>query len=151
MAQSLSQLYVHIVFHIKTTSPIILQETNGELYAYIGGVINNLECRPIKIGGYSDHLHILCTLSKNISLAKLVEEIKRNSSRWIKTKSPHYRNFAWQNGYGGFSVSPIHCDNLKHYIEHQFEHHSNIKFEDEYAQLLRKYDVEYNPKYIFTD
>ncbi len=84
-------------------------------------------------------------------MAKLVEEIKRNSSRWIKTKSPHYQNFAWQNGYGGFSVSPSHCDNVKHYIENQFVHHSKVKFHDEYTQLLKKYGVEYNPDYVFSD
>ena len=151
MAQSLSQLYVHIVFHIKTTSPIILAETSSELYAYIGGIINRLECKPIMIGGYIDHLHVFCILSKNVALAKLVEEIKRNSSRWIKTKSPHYKNFAWQNGYGGFSVSPSHYDNVKHYIERQVEHHGKVKFEDEYNQLLKKYNVEYNSEYLFTD
>ena len=151
MAQSLSQLYVHIVFHIKTTSPIILQETSNELYAYIGGVINKLDCKPIMIGGYIDHIHIFCILSKNLALAKLVEDIKRNSSRWIKSKSPHYRNFAWQNGYGGFSVSPSHYNDVKHYIAKQVEHHSKTKFEDEYKKILKKYDVELNPEYLFTD
>lgn len=151
MSQSLSQLYIHIVFHIKTSSPTILPETNDELYAYIGGIIKSLDCQPLKIGGYTDHLHILCTLSKNISLAKLVEDIKRNSSRWIKSKSHYYSKFAWQNGYGGFSVSPSHCEQVKHYIENQANHHGKVRFEDEYTQLLKKYGVEYNPEYVFTD
>jgi len=105
MAQSLSKLYIHIVFHIKNNDVVIRLEDEKELYAYIGGIIKANEAFPIKINGTKNHLHILTTMSKNLSPAKFVEEIKRNSSRWIKTKGAHYQFFAWQGGYAGYSVS----------------------------------------------
>ncbi len=151
MAQSLAQIYVHIIFHIKTDSPEILPSHNDELYAYIGGVIKKLNCKPIQIGGYKDHLHVFCTLSKNILLTKLVEDIKRNSSRWIKSKSPHYVNFSWQNGYGAFSVSPSLYENVRKYILRQQEHHQSCTFQDEYLLFLKKYQVDYDEQYLFTD
>jgi len=102
MSHSLSKLYVHIVFHVKNNEVLIRTEDEEELYAYIGGIIKANEAFPIKINGTENHLHILATMSKNISLAKFVEEIKRNSSRWIKTKGTHYQFFAWQVGYAGY-------------------------------------------------
>ena len=123
MSQSLSKLYVHIVFHIKRTSPKIRDKEKKELYAYIGAIINDNSSIPIIINGVSNHIHILCIMSKNIHLAKLVEEIKRHSSRWIKNKSEYYECFAWQGGYTGFSVSQSLHDIVKRYIERQEEHH----------------------------
>src|SRR5215469_8939108 len=105
MSQSLSKLYVHIIFHVKDERILIRPENEEELYAYIGGIIKQNGSFPIKINGTDNHLHVLSTLSKNLSLANFVEEIKKNSSRWIKTKSIYYQNFAWQGGYAGYSVS----------------------------------------------
>jgi REP element-mobilizing transposase RayT len=121
------------------------------LYAYIGSIIKDNESIPIKINGVEDHIHILCVMSKNITLAKLVEEIKRHSSRWIKTLDPYYAKFAWQGGYGGFSVSPSLHDKTKHYIENQEEHHKKISFKEEYLMFLKEYGIEYNEKYLWTD
>lgn len=95
MAQSLSKLYVHIIFHTKYNQPLIPDEVENELYAYIEAIIKDNDSQPIKIGGTKDHIHILCILSKNISLAKLVEEVKRHSSRWIKSKGGNLKSFAW--------------------------------------------------------
>ncbi|MEI7595488.1 MAG: transposase, partial [Bacteroidota bacterium] len=106
MSQSLSKLFVHIVFHTKYNENTIRNNDKNDLYAYMGSIIKDTESIPILINGIENHVHILCVMSKNISLAKLVEEIKKHSSRWIKTKDVHYANFAWQGGYGGFSVSP---------------------------------------------
>jgi len=105
MEQSLSKLYIHIIFHIQSNSCQIRNQDKVELFAYMGSIIKDNESIPILINGVEDHLHILCVMSKNIALAKLVEEIKRHSSRWIKTKDKHYAQFGWQGGYGGFSVS----------------------------------------------
>ncbi|MDR0892864.1 MAG: transposase [Mediterranea sp.] len=96
MSQSLSKLYTHIIFHIQRDDITILPEHAHELYAYIGSVLKSNQCHPIQIGGMPDHIHILCTLSKNIALSKLVEEVKRHSSRWIKGKGARYHCFAWQ-------------------------------------------------------
>ena len=152
MAQSLSKLYVHIIYHIKNNSQVIIRKQEKEkLYAYMGSIINDNESIPIKINGVEDHVHILCVMSKNISLAKLVEEIKRHSSRWIKTIDPYYTQFAWQGGYGGFSVSPSLHDKTKRYIENQEEHHKKMSFKEEYLLFLKEYGIEYDEKYLWMD
>jgi Transposase and inactivated derivatives len=151
MAQSLSKLFVHIIYHTKTTSVIIRKEDRNDLYAYIGAIIKDKNSIPILINGVEDHVHILCVMSKNITLAKLVEEIKGNSSRWIKTLNPYYKNFAWQGGYGGFSVSPSLHDKTKKYIANQEEHHKKITFQEEYIMFLKEYNIEYNEQYLYTD
>ena len=117
MAQSLSKLYVHIVFHVKNKDVLIRAEDEKELYAYIGGIIKANESFPIRINGTENHLHILTTMSKNLPLAKLVEEIKRNSSRWIKSKGDRYHLFAWQGGYAGYTVSQSKIPVVEKYIE----------------------------------
>jgi len=150
MAQSLSKLYVHIVFHVKNNDILIRTKDEKELYAYIGGVIKTNEAFPITINGVGNHLHILTTMSKNMSLSKFVEEIKRNSSRWIKTKGDYYRLFAWQGGYGGFSVSQSKVSIVEKYIENQKEHHKKESFQDEFVRFLREYKVGFDEKYLWT-
>jgi len=151
MAQSLSKLYVHIVFHTKNNSVKIRQEDRPELYAYMGAIIKDNQSIPIIINGVADHVHIFCIMSKNIALAKLVEEVKRHSSRWLKARWPHYRNFAWQGGYGGFSVSPSLYDKTKRYIESQEAHHKKSGFKEEYLQFLKEYQVDFDDQYLWTD
>jgi len=151
MAQSLSKIYIHIVFRIKNTSPLILTEHKKDLYAYIGSIIRTNESIPIIINGTKDHVHILCIMSKNISLAKLTEEIKRHSSRWIKTIDAHYAKFAWQGGYAGFSLSESVHDKTKKYIANQEDHHKKQTFKEEVVRFLKEYGVEYNEKYLFDD
>jgi len=151
MAQSLSKLYVHLVFHVKNTSVIIRDEDKKELYAYMGAIINDNESIPILINGTADHVHILFVMSKNIALAKLTEEIKRHSSRWIKTIHPQYKSFAWQSGYAGFSVSQSLHDKTKNYIQNQEEHHKKMSFKEELILFLKEYGIEYNEQYLWTD
>jgi len=98
MSQSLSKLFVHIIFRIKSRHVKIKNEDKSELYAYIGAIIKDNQSIPILINGVEDHIHVFCVMSKNISLAKFVEEIKRHSSRWIKTKGNYYKHYAWQGG-----------------------------------------------------
>ena len=98
MGQSLAQNYIHIVFSTKHRSQMIVPPYEQELHAYLGGVCKNLECHPVKIGGYTDHVHILCMLSKKMALMKLLEEVKSFSSKWMKTKDESLRNFYWQDG-----------------------------------------------------
>ena len=151
MAQSLSKLFVHIIYHIKNTSVKIRTEDKDALYAYIGAIIKDKDSIPILINGVDDHVHVLCVMSKNISLAKLVEEIKGNSSRWIKTLNPYYEKFAWQGGYGGFSVSPTLYDKTKKYIENQEKHHQKMTFQEEYRIFLKEYNIEYDEQYLWRD
>ena len=107
-------------------------------------MLNNLESPASKIGGTSDHVHILFRMSKNHSLAEVVETIKVSSSKWIKTQNPALHTFHWQNGYGGFSVSPSQMEAVVEYIEQQEEHHRVVSFQEEYRKLLQKCEVEFD-------
>jgi REP element-mobilizing transposase RayT len=151
MAQSLSKLFTHIIFHTKNNDVKIKKEDSSELYAYMGAIIKDNDSIPIIINGVEDHVHILCVMSKNIALAKLVEEIKRHSSRWIKTKGDYYKHFAWQGGYGGFSVSPPIHNKTKTYIEKQEEHHRKMNLKEEYLLFLNEYEIKYDEKYLWRD
>ncbi len=151
MSQSLSKLFVHGVFHTKYNIPIIRPAEEKELYAYIGSIIKDNQSIPIVINGVEDHVHVLFVMSKNIALAKIMEEMKRHSSRWIKTKDAHYAQFAWQGGYGGFSVSPSLYETTKRYIENQKQHHKRQTFKEEYVMFLEKYGIEYDERYLWTD
>jgi Transposase and inactivated derivatives len=150
MSQSLSKLYVHLIFHTKNNIAYIQPEIEPELFAYIGGVIKQSKSAPIIINGTENHLHILCLLSKNIALSDFLEDIKRNSSRWIKTKGANYLDFAWQGGYAGYSVSQSKLETVRKYIENQKEHHKFQSFRDEYIQFLEEYGIDYNEDYLWT-
>jgi putative transposase len=149
MGQSLVRNYVHIIFSTKHRQRIIHEPVRTELYSYLGGICKNLECYPVRIGGYSDHVHVLCLLSKKISLMKLVEEIKSHSSKWIKTKDASLSGFYWQDGYGAFSVNPSDVNVVKEYIENQQEHHQQKSFQEEYRDFLKDYSVEYDERYVW--
>ena len=151
MSQSLSKLFIHLIFRVKSNSSLIKKEHQDELYSYMGAIIKDNSSIPILINGTKDHIHILFVQSKNIALAKLVEEIKRHSSRWIKTKDDYYTKFSWQGGYAGFSVSSSLHDKTKAYIERQEEHHCKLTFKEEYILFLKEYNIEYDEKYIWTD
>jgi putative transposase len=150
MSQSLSKIFVHFTFHVKGNRSLIPESLQDKLYAYIGKVIKNHESIPIAINGMPNHIHILCVVSKNISSAKLMLEIKASSSKWIKTKSSLLSNFSWQAGYGAFSVSPSIHDVTKKYIENQKTHHKKVSYKQEYLELLNDYGIDYNEKYLWT-
>jgi putative transposase len=151
MAQSLSKLYIHLIFHIKNSSVPIRHQDKKDLYAYIGSIIKDSGSIPILINGICDHVHILCVMSKNIALAKLTEEIKRHSSRWIKTLNPYYKDFAWQGGYSGFSVSQSLYDKTKRYIENQEAHHRIMPFKEELVVFLKEYGIDFDEQYLWND
>jgi REP element-mobilizing transposase RayT len=150
MSQSLSKLYIHAIFHVKNNECLIRPQDEKELYAYMCGTIKLSESTPIIINGTENHIHVLCVMSKNIALATLLEDIKTNSSRWIKTFGPHYREFAWQGGYAGYSVSQSKVETVKRYIEQQKAHHQTQTFQDEYVRFLNENDVDYNEDYLWT-
>ena len=151
MSQSLCKIYLHIVFHIKTTSPKIKEEHWERVHQYIGQLVNAAGCKTIRIGGTEDHIHAVCMLSQEETVAHLVKEMKRNSSRWIKDIDPCYTWFAWQSGYAAFSVSQSVIDKTIDYVSRQKEHHQRTSFRDEYIQFLKLYHIEYDDKYIFSD
>ncbi len=149
MSQSLSSVYVHITFSTKKHFPFINESIRDSLFEYIGGICKGLQCAPVKIGGYRDHVHILCLISRKITQMKLLEEIKKQSSKWIKTKDKQFSNFYWQDGYGIFSVNPSETAIVISYIENQEEHHKKISFKDEFRAFLKKYHVDYDERYVW--
>jgi len=150
MPQSLSKVYVHITFSTKNRYPFIDSEIEQELWTYLGGTCKALGCNPIRVGGYNDHVHICCLLSKKITQVKLLEEIKKESSKWIKTKGGQYEDFYWQDGYGIFSVNPSEIETVVKYIENQHEHHKTRKFQEELVAFLKKYNIEYDEWYLWN-
>jgi putative transposase len=149
MSQSLSKVCTHIIFSTKYRQPLIDEKIENELWCYIGGICNQLECIPVRIGGYVDHVHILCVLSRKIAVMKLLQEVKQSSSKWIKTKGQEYEDFYWQDGYGVFSVNPTGLDVVARYIANQKPHHQKRTFKDEYRGFLKKYNVEYDERYVW--
>ena len=149
MPQSLVKNYVHIIFSTKNRYPFIDNEIKEELFSYLGGTCKELESQPIVVGGAIDHVHLLVNLSRKMALMNLVEKVKTHSLKWFKLKDTCYKNFYWQSGYGGFSVNPGQIDIVKQYITGQETRHKKVSFMDEYRAFLKKYDIDYDERYVW--
>ncbi|RZT96334.1 REP element-mobilizing transposase RayT [Ancylomarina subtilis] len=149
MGQSLVKNYMHIVFSTKQREELIHPPYKEKIHAYLGGICKQQNCQPLIIGGYKDHIHILCRLSQNIKLAKLIEQVKSHSSRWIKTLDPSLSNFYWQDGYGAFSVNPHEIDVVVQYIKNQDQHHRTKDFKNEYKAFLDKHKMDHDERYVW--
>ena len=149
MAQSLAKLITHIIFSTKNRRPLISVEVRPALNAYFVGILREWDCPSILVNSVPDHVHILCCLSKNHALAKVVEEIKKGTSKWLKRQDDSLRDFHWQNGYGAFSVSQSNVAEVPRYIEGQEAHHREVSFEDELRAFLRKHEVGYDEQYVW--
>ena len=150
MPQTLVKNYVHIVFGTKNRYPFLDSSISDELFKYVGGICNSQHCYPVIVGGYLDHIHILCVLSKNLSLSKLMEVVKSNSSKWIKKKGKKYRKFAWQEGYGAFSVHYNKLDIVIRYIENQERHHRKKKYKEEFEEMMKASEIKFDPQYLWN-
>ncbi|MEM9481914.1 MAG: IS200/IS605 family transposase [Verrucomicrobiota bacterium] len=149
MPQSLAQIYVHIVFSTKGRKPFLQDKAFRErLHAYLAGACKGQECPSIQVGGIEDHVHLLTRLGKTVDISTLIRELKRESSKWVKTESD-LDNFQWQSGYGAFSISPSHVEAAIEYIKKQEEHHQKEKFQDEFRRLCKKYNVEIDERYVW--
>ena len=149
MAQSLANILIHIIFSTKNRQPMIADEVSQELYSYIVGIARAHQTQVHEIGGIEDHLHLLISLPRTVTVSELVEDIKKGSSKWIKTKGSKYIDFSWQKGYGAFSIGQSAYENLRKYIKKQKEHHQVISFQDEYRNFLQKYIMSYDEKYLW--
>jgi len=150
MPQSLARILVHTVFSTKDRHPFLRDKgLREELHRYLGGILAKLQCQPIMVGGVEDHVHLLCALSRTLDAASMVKEVKRGSSLWIKTRSPDLSNFAWQNGYGIFSIGYSQIEAARTYIAGQEEHHRKVSFQDEFREFLRRYEVEFDERYVW--
>jgi|SRR5882672_10656140 len=149
MSQSLSSILIHLVFSTKNREPFITPAIETELHPYMAKVFRELKSPSLTIDGTSDHLHILFSLGRVITVADLVEEVKTESSKWIKTKGREFRIFHWQAGYGAFSIGQSNVEILKRYIRAQKKHHRLVTFQDEYRKFLKRYQIEYDERYIW--
>lgn len=149
MPQSLANILVHIVFSTKNRMPVLEPSIRPALFAYLATVARNTGCECYCVGGVADHLHLAIRLSRTITIAKVVEELKTSSSKWLKTQSPALAAFSWQRGYGAFSVKPSDLDVLRNYIDNQESHHRKRTFQNEYRAFLTKYRVEYDEQYLW--
>ena len=149
MPQSLSNILLHIVFSTKNRSDFISSSIEKELHAYMATIYQNKSCSALIIGGTSNHIHSLCRLDRTVAVADLVQEVKQGSSKWIKTKGEEFSNFSWQAGYGAFSIGESNINQLFRYIRNQTEHHQKVSFKDEFRAILKKYNVEYDEKYVW--
>jgi len=150
MPQSLVQFYAHIVFSTKNRKPLLADAgERSQLHAYLAGACEGQRSPAINIGGTEDHVHILCRLSKSLDVVALVREIKRDSSKWLKHEFPALSEFAWQEGYGAFSLSPSHVEKVKAYIDNQMERHRRESFQDEFRRICAKYGVAIDERYAW--
>ena len=147
MPQSLANILIHLVFSTKDRNPWITTPIREELYPYLGGVFRNIECPVIQIGGVADHIHVLHRLSRTITIAQVVEKAKTSTSKWVKTKG--CAEFAWQAGYGAFSVSQDDSDAVVRYLQGQEQHHRSVSFQDEMRKLYGDAEVAFDERYMW--
>jgi len=149
MPQSLANILVHVIFSTKNRTAWIDSEIEDELYPYLSSICRACHSPSHAVGGTEDHVHIALSLSRTITVAKVMEEIKRSSSKRIKTKGARYRAFAWQNGYGAFSIGQSQLPALKRYIADQKDHHRHRTFQEEFREFLERYRVKYDETYVW--
>ncbi len=149
MPQSFTSLHVHVVFSTKNRAPLITPDLQPRLYEYLGGILRSQGCRLLAAGGTPDHVHLLVSLSKQMSVSEAVRLIKSNASKWVHETFPERRDFAWQAGYGAFSVSFSNLERVKHYLAHQAEHHRTRTFQEEFVALLRRHRIEFDERYLW--
>ena len=147
MPQSLANVVLHLVFSTKHRRPVLNPGVSKELHAYLTATLTNLGCQTIQVGGIEDHVHLLFRMSRTRSIAEVVENTKTGSSKWLKTKE--IPEFAWQSGYGVFSVGSGDLDAMVAYVRNQPVHHAKVSFQDEFRLLLREAGLEFDERYVW--
>jgi REP element-mobilizing transposase RayT len=149
MPQSLARLHIHLIFSTKHRERLISDAVRDSLHAYMATVLQNLGCAPTLINSVEDHVHILFEIARTVSVSQTVEDVKKSSSKWIKTQGTEFAGFAWQAGYGAFAVSESHVPIVRDYIAGQREHHRVKSFQEEYRAFLEKHRVAFNERYVW--
>jgi putative transposase len=149
MPQSLARLHIHLVFSTKSREPFITDAVRDSLHAYMATVLQNLGCAPVLINSVEDHAHLLFDLARTVSISRVVEDVKKASSRWLKTQGPNFAAFAWQSGYGVFAVSESNVEAVREYIANQREHHRKKSFQEEYRQFLERHRIAFDERYVW--
>jgi len=149
MSQSLVNNHIHLVYSTKGRLPLISQDVRDRLSGYQAGIFKQLDSPAIVIGGVEDHVHTLFRLSKNLPLIKVVEEVNKSSSKWMKSQGPLNHDFCWQTGYAAFSVSQSNLETVEDYIKRQQEHHQKSSFQDDLRALCTRHQIEWDERYIW--
>jgi len=149
MPQSLSNILLHIVFSTKNRQSYIDETIETELFKYVATACRSLDCPTHGIGAADDHIHICCSLGRTTTVSSLIQHIKQDSSKWMKLQGAPYADFAWQNGYGAFSIGQSQIDDLRRYIANQREHHRRESFQDEFRTILARYEVPFDERYVW--
>lgn len=149
MPQSLSNILIHLIWSTKDRHPWLEPGIREKTHAFLAGAVRQMDCEAYRVGGVADHVHLAVRLSRTLSVADLVKETKTASSKWLKTQDPAFKDFYWQQGYGAFSVGMSQKETLLHYIDTQEEHHRMRIFQDEYRDILQKYEIEYDERYVW--
>jgi putative transposase len=150
MPQSLARIWLHIVFSTKERRAYLQNaDLREEMFRMLGHHAKEAGCPPAHIGGWIDHVHLLCGLSRTVTVAELVEVLKRETSKWVKQRAADLDTFHWQNGYGAFSVSQSSVDQVIHYVDRQPEHHKRMTFQDEFRSLCAKHNVDIDERYVW--
>ncbi len=147
MSQSLAKILIHVVFSTKERRPFLRDTAlRAQLHGYMGGILNQLDCQSLVVGGVEDHVHGLACLSRTCTVAEMVKELKRGSSLWVKERDRTLADFAWQSGYGAFSIGYSQITTVRSYIGGQEEHHRRQSFQDEFRQFLKRYEIAYDER-----
>jgi REP element-mobilizing transposase RayT len=150
MATTYSKLIYHIIFSTKGREPLISARLCRELYAYIGGIVRAQKCMMVEIGGMPDHLHLVIRMRPDISVSEMIRLVKANSSKWVNERPDPTGRFAWQDGYGAFSVSLSQLSGVCEYVRRQAEHHRTRTFQEEYVEFLRRHEIEFDEAYLWS-
>ena len=149
MPQSLARVIIHSLFSTKDRYPFLSDpDVRDQMHQYLGGIAKEIGCLPIRVGGVSDHVHLLTTLGRTVTISGFVKEVKRVSTNWIKQQDG-YEKFSWQAGYAVFFVSPGDVDGVQQYIDNQAEHHSKKSFQEELRELFKDHAVEFDERYVW--
>ena len=149
MSQSLAKLWIHLIFSTKGRKPFLDAVVRSELHPYLATVLKGMDSPALIINSVEDHAHVLFHLSKKHALCDVVEEAKKSTSKWLKSKGDPYASFYWQGGYAAFSVSQSNVEEVRRYIERQPEHHRRLNFQDELRAFFKRYQIEYDERYVW--
>lgn len=149
MANTYTALTCHVVFSTKGREPWLTETVRERLWPYVGGIARENGMKALEIGGVCDHAHLLISIPASLAVSKAVQLIKGGSSHWLQSNVPNMAAFAWQDGYGAFSVSASQCEMVREYIRHQSEHHRATTFQEEYRAFLQRHQIDYEEQYLW--
>ncbi|NGX41967.1 MAG: hypothetical protein K940chlam7_00241 [Chlamydiae bacterium] len=149
MSHTYHMLLYHLVWSTKNRCPFIIKSYQDRLYRYMGGTFRSLKCHPVQVGGMPDHIHALVSIPPNVTISEIVRNAKVSTNNWMSQTFPETKSFAWQKGYGAFSVSPSNSNAVITYIQNQETHHKKSDFKEEFIALLNKHGITFDEKYLW--